>query len=101
MAGMNATRKGRPSFLTEPLSLLSASPLLFAYPSCVSLPAELLTSPSLLPCPCSSQWRRVKPHVEVALTLGGTYLCFYVTTAYLQASGLWWSVVVHDAHAGL
>jgi len=34
------------------------------------------------------QWRRVKPHVEVAVTLGGTYLCFYITQAYLDASGV-------------
>ncbi len=33
------------------------------------------------------QWRRLKPTVEVTVTLVGAYLSFFVTNAYLQSSG--------------
>ncbi len=33
------------------------------------------------------QWRRVKPHVEVTVTLGGAYFVYYVANAYLVSSG--------------
>ena len=33
------------------------------------------------------QWRRVKPHVEVTVTLGGAYLVYFVANAYLASSG--------------
>ncbi|KAJ9516981.1 hypothetical protein QJQ45_027366, partial [Haematococcus lacustris] len=34
------------------------------------------------------QWRRQPTHVEVTVTLGATYLCFYIANAYLEASGV-------------
>ncbi len=34
------------------------------------------------------QWRRLKPPVEVTVTLVGAYLSFYVTNAYLASSGV-------------
>ncbi len=40
------------------------------------------------------QWRRLKPHVEVAVTLAAAYLSFYVANAYLQARAGWGWVLV-------
>ncbi len=34
------------------------------------------------------QWRRLPPHVEVAVTFAAGYLSFYVANAYLAASGV-------------
>lgn len=34
------------------------------------------------------QWRHVKPHVEVTVTLGGAYFVYYFTNAYLASSGV-------------
>ena len=34
------------------------------------------------------QWRRVKPHVEVTVTLGGAYFVYYFANAYLASSGM-------------
>ncbi|PNH05577.1 Sodium/hydrogen exchanger 7 [Tetrabaena socialis] len=49
------------------------------------------------------QWRRLKPHVEVSLTLAVGYLAFYVANAYLQASGVIAVVVlgVYGAATGM
>ena len=33
------------------------------------------------------QWRRVKPHVEVTVTLGGAYFVYFFANAYLASSG--------------
>lgn len=33
------------------------------------------------------QWRRVRPHVEVTVTLGGAYFVYYFANAYLASSG--------------
>ncbi|KXZ50129.1 hypothetical protein GPECTOR_17g1002 [Gonium pectorale] len=34
------------------------------------------------------QWRRLKPHVEVSLSLAAGYLSFYIANAYLESSGV-------------
>ena len=39
------------------------------------------------------QWRGLKPHVEVTVSLGGAYLCFYIANAYLETSGVIATVV--------
>ena len=44
------------------------------------------------------QWRRLKPHVEVTVTFGGAYLCFYIANSYLKASGTLAAVDLILAH---
>ena len=42
------------------------------------------------------QWRRVKPHVEVTVTLGGAYFVYYFANAYLASSGIALTAVAFD-----
>lgn len=46
------------------------------------------------------QWRHVKPHVEVTVTLGGAYFVYYFTNAYLASSGVEvWATGVAGRHS--